>query len=113
MLLFDFTQLEETPLFSACRISGSVEIVKLLVAAGANLKHSNRESRVPLHVAAENGNDAVLQLLIESGGNMNTKDEVSFITMLFKTVLILLCSWTCQHCIVLPAMAMKLVYQHS
>ncbi|XP_058830150.1 tyrosine-protein kinase Shark isoform X2 [Topomyia yanbarensis] len=54
-----------TPLHYACRKQGGIEMVRLLINAGANLQARNKDTGwVPLHEAAANGNlDAIKELL--------------------------------------------------
>ncbi|XP_058459695.1 tyrosine-protein kinase Shark isoform X2 [Malaya genurostris] len=54
-----------TPLHYACRKNGDIEMVRLLINAGANPQARNKDTGwVPLHEAAANGNlDAVKELL--------------------------------------------------
>jgi ankyrin repeat protein len=61
-----------TPLFIATGRFGSSDVVKLLLDHGADISvkaHSNRGAVTPLTQAAGIGDDAVLRLLIERGGD--------------------------------------------
>jgi len=49
---------------------GNLEIVKLLVVAGANPKIQEKYGFTPLHEAAENDNVEVLEYLLERGGDI-------------------------------------------
>lgn len=55
-------------------------IVKRLISAGANLellgKHCNKHRYTPLQLAAKGDNDEMITLLIESGANIETKNDL-------------------------------------
>lgn len=76
---FDRT-LEEmpTPLFYACYL-GLLEVVEILVGAGADLIGSNSgnemSSMTPLHGAIDGGNEAVVEFLLDCGVNVNFVSE--------------------------------------
>ena len=60
-------QLEPT-LHKAVR-SGSVELVRLLLDAGAEINQQAEFAEAPIHVAAEEGHAAVLELLLARGAD--------------------------------------------
>jgi uncharacterized protein len=49
-----------------------IEVAKLLVDAGANVRAENRYGVTPLSLACQNGNTALVELLLEAGANPNT-----------------------------------------
>jgi hypothetical protein len=51
------------------------EIVKLLVAKGAELDVSNKKGITPLMVAAKNGRAEVVKLLVDAGAHVSLKDK--------------------------------------
>jgi ankyrin repeat protein len=62
----------ETPMHMAIT-SGSIEIVKLLIAYKADLTVRDTYSRTPLHAAAEEGNAKIAKLLIGAGADVNAR----------------------------------------
>jgi ankyrin repeat protein len=57
-----------TPLHRACD-SGSVEVVKMLLAAGAKKDKLNIDGTTPICVASKEGNSGVVELLLEAGAD--------------------------------------------
>jgi uncharacterized protein len=55
--------------------ANDAELVKLLLAAGANVKTANRYGLRPLTLAAENGSEPVVSLLLEAGADPNTMTD--------------------------------------
>ena len=61
------------PLHSAARI-GDLDIVKFLIASGANIEvKEEKHDWTPLHFAVANGHLEVIKHLIENGANVNAK----------------------------------------
>eukprot|EP00953_Heterococcus_sp_UTEX-ZZ885_P030414 16064-Heterococcus_DN1.PRE.2 len=56
--------LGDSPLHVLAQDSGSVPCAELLLAAGADVGHTNREGLSALHFAAEEGNVALVELLL-------------------------------------------------
>ena len=67
-----------TPLFVACR-SGHEEVVKLLLARGADINQANDVGSTPLYVACYNGHGEVVELLLARGADINqaTRDSTT------------------------------------
>ena len=59
------------PLILACGSNTSVDIAQLLINAGANVNGGEGRTMTPLHWAAYEGNSEVLDLLIQSGADVN------------------------------------------
>eukprot|EP00435_Cladocopium_sp_Y103_P056261 s138_g18.t4 len=64
---------EESPLHAAAA-SGSVEVVQLLMSAGAEKDHVGQQGSVPLHLASLNGHLDVVRALVEAGADKNKAD---------------------------------------
>ncbi|XP_030534830.2 ankyrin-1 [Rhodamnia argentea] len=62
-----------TPLLSSVAAS-SVECLKLLIQAGANVNIS-AGGATPLHIAADNGNPEIINCLLDAGADPNIVDE--------------------------------------
>ena len=56
--------------------NGHYEVVKMLVAEGANVNRTNNKEETPVHVAAARGNANVLKFFHENGGDMTRRDSV-------------------------------------
>jgi len=54
---------------------GNIEVVKQLLAAGANVNAKNKWGGTPLHWAARGGHKEIVELLIAKGVNVNAKDD--------------------------------------
>ncbi|GAA5929920.1 hypothetical protein JCM3775_004464 [Rhodotorula graminis] len=65
-----------TALISAAT-TGSLEIVKLLVGAGADVTAANSRGATALHYAASKGHVSIGRLLIERGADINTRDKAN------------------------------------
>ena len=78
-----------TPLYLASKI-GNLEIVRMLVRAGANVKSGNLEEGVtPLHVACECEHVHVVDFLLRQGASFNCKFTCSkAVGAVFKRVLL-------------------------
>ena len=60
---------------SAAAEAGNVEIIHILVAAGANVNHSDNRHNLPLTAAARHGEVDAIRVLIEHGADMNAEDN--------------------------------------
>ena len=61
-----------TPLHEACT-HGNLEIVKLLLDAGAGLDERGDNKSTALHCSAQGGHLEILKLLVERGGDYNAR----------------------------------------
>ena len=75
----------DTPLIVAAR-KGSVEIVRMLVAKGADVNKKNQEGASPLGLASRGHKDAV-EVLIRAGADVNTKDNAGSSPLAFAASL--------------------------
>jgi serine/threonine-protein phosphatase 6 regulatory ankyrin repeat subunit B len=67
-----------TPLHSAC-VSGSVEMVRLLLESGADGNVStSTDKRTPLHWATQEGHLEVIELLLIFRANISARDKFGF-----------------------------------
>ncbi|MEM9772065.1 MAG: ankyrin repeat domain-containing protein, partial [Cyanobacteria bacterium P01_D01_bin.73] len=64
----------ESFLFEAVYREGSLEVLNLLLEAGADPNRRNKFDRTPLHNAARAGESQFLALLIEAGGDVHCLD---------------------------------------
>jgi ankyrin repeat protein len=64
----------ETPLLYAIHVTSSLEIAKLLVDAGSNLRTKNKEGANAAHVACWNNNTELVKYFIDKLG-LECKDE--------------------------------------
>ncbi len=71
-----------TPLHIAAQ-AGNLEMTKLLIDLGADVKLGDNENSNALHVAAIGGNTAVIDLLIAKGIDVNSTDVNGMNAMLF------------------------------
>ncbi|BGP39986.1 putative ankyrin-repeat protein [Rhodotorula kratochvilovae] len=61
----------------AAATTGNLEIVKLLVGAGADVTATNEKGATALHYAASKGHVSVGRLLISKGADINARDRAS------------------------------------
>jgi ankyrin repeat protein len=54
---------------------GNVNIVKLLMSKGVDIKAENDDGRQPIHFSSQYGNDDVICLLSWNGADVNAKDN--------------------------------------
>ena len=54
---------------------GQVEVVKVLIQAGAQLKVKNKKGCTPLHKAAKEGQVEVVKVLIQAGAQLKVKNK--------------------------------------
>lgn len=64
----------DTPLHSAAQL-GRTEIVKLLIAKGADVDATNRWGQTPLHYASLFYHKEIVEKLLEEGADVNAEDE--------------------------------------
>lgn len=67
---------KETPLHFACA-TRSLDVVRLLVDAGANLDARGTHSATPLHVACQSGSIDIVRLLVDAGANLDAREDHS------------------------------------
>ena len=81
----------ETPLDLACQY-GRLESVEILLKKHPALLCDNVESHCPLHLASRNGHKQVVQVLIDSGFDLNTKvsEDLPFDANIYACVCVLL-----------------------
>lgn len=72
---------EPTPLHWAAR-RGDVAIIKVLVAAGADVSRQDEEGNTPLHWAASDGQAAAIEALVAAGAAVWVKNKISDATPL-------------------------------
>ena len=71
-----------TPLSQAA-YRGQIEIMRLLLAAGADITIGDNENSGPLHNAAVGGSVEAVALLIASGADVNTRDDNGMVPLLY------------------------------
>ncbi len=69
----------DIPLHSAarCRYSGGPETCTLLIDKGSDINAMNNEEKTPLACALEEGNDAIIKILMGRGGLLNSDGSAS------------------------------------
>jgi hypothetical protein len=65
-----------TPLILAAQI-GHVEVVKILIAAGANLRASDKHGEPLIHLVAESGEIEVMKVLLASGLKVDERSDAT------------------------------------
>ena len=55
---------------------GDVETVAYCIAQGAHVNTADQYGKTPLHCAAENGHEKIIQLLLEQDVDVNTADKI-------------------------------------
>jgi ankyrin repeat protein len=63
-----------TALFCAAE-KGHVEIVQILLEAGADFNISSKKIQTPLYIACKNGHTNIIKLLIQKGAHLNTQSD--------------------------------------
>ena len=53
----------------------SIDMVKLLIAKGANVNFVDKTHSTPLHIAAELNNPEIIHYLVLNGANVNSTDS--------------------------------------
>lgn len=76
ILFFVPIQQGRTSLHSACE-KGHVDVVDFLLGHGADMLAKDEEQNSPLHVAVENKQTLVVQMLLEAGNPTNLENNVS------------------------------------
>jgi len=76
---------QDTPLNIAAMFN-NIDIVKLLVEAGADLDIANDDNETPLQTAVHLGNIKIVEILIDKGADINTQDTINKYTPLHLAV---------------------------
>lgn len=81
---------DSTPLYQACGHNASLEIVKLLLAAGANPNQLSDKGFSPLMVAITGGDDSIgiIDELITNDANVNGIDTYQGFSVLMQSIMI-------------------------
>jgi ankyrin repeat protein len=75
---------EITPLFVAIQAK-QLDVIKLLIAKGADVNINIKKGFTPLHLAASLGNDNVIKILIEKGATVSAKDATGLTPLDYAT----------------------------
>ncbi|KAM4703702.1 fibronectin type 3 and ankyrin repeat domains protein 1 [Rhinophrynus dorsalis] len=67
--------LEWTPLMRVSAITGSADVARCLISAGADVNAKDTNGKTPLMVAVLNNHDRLVRLLMEKGANCTIKNE--------------------------------------
>ena len=73
-------QAGEVPLVSCAR-GGLVNASRMCLSNGAHVDATGTNGKTALHQAAENGNEAIVRVLLEGGANKSIKDDLGFIAL--------------------------------
>ncbi len=65
----------ETPIYKAT-YKNHMEVVQVLLVAGAEVNIKNKYTQTPIYCAALYGNGEIVMYLLEAGANVNMKDKV-------------------------------------
>lgn len=75
----------ETPLHIATEI-GNLEIIEILIDAGASISFPTFSRETPMIMAIENGNLQVVELLLRKGDNINGYGKYGFTLLQYATL---------------------------
>ncbi|XP_073408869.1 fibronectin type 3 and ankyrin repeat domains protein 1 isoform X4 [Dendrobates tinctorius] len=64
-----------TPLMRVSAVTGSADVARLLIAAGANINVKDKDGKTPLMVATLNNHERLVRLLIEKGADCSITNE--------------------------------------
>ena len=71
-LLFAYQTINDTVVHKAVKLR-DINKLKNLIQNGSDVKAKNEYKTTPLHIAAENGDAAIVEMLIQAGANVNDK----------------------------------------
>jgi ankyrin repeat protein len=71
----------KTALFAACK-RGHIEVVTILIDAGANVNQGKNDGRTPLYVACEKGLTEIVAKLIAANADVNKADNTGVTPLL-------------------------------
>jgi ankyrin repeat protein len=75
----------QTPLLVAAMTNPSAEVVKLLIAHGADVKTADKLNATALHKAAIGGDVETLRILLDAGVDVNARDAADFTALMGAT----------------------------
>ena len=75
----------DRPLYAAAE-NGHIEIVAILLQAGAEVNHCGTHRGTTIRVAAEKGYDQIVELLLRAGSRVDEADEVHLLTPLMAAL---------------------------
>ena len=75
--------MEGTPLITIAARAGAVEVLRYLIAAGANVKTANRDGATALQLAAINGSAPMIDRLLKGGADVNAVGPAGETALMF------------------------------
>ena len=65
----------QTPIFYSAKYNRGTKVMEMLIRAGANVNHKDRNGQTCLFYSAASGNIDICRLLVEEGANPSTIDK--------------------------------------